>query len=172
MSARNSFPFAFALLLGLTLAACQGEAPEDTASSGAEASEPAEANEQSAADATESEQAQTGNEGTTMHRGNPDRMNLEEAIEAARQELAGRSGVEAEQLVIVEARATTWPNGALGCPEEGMMYTQALVDGFYIVLSDGEEEYAYHAGRNGKPFFCPAERSQAPSSSSDDGALS
>lgn len=125
-------------------------------------------NEEAPTDAVESGEPQSSNGGDqaaedkTMHRGNPDRMNLEEAIEAARKDLAERSGVETGEIQIVQARAVTWRNGALGCPEEGMMYTQALVDGFYIQLSDGDSEHAYHAGRNGKPFFCPAERSQPP----------
>lgn len=126
------------------------------------------------ADAVESDGVQSSNGGDqaaeekTMHRGNPDRMNLEEAIEAARKDLAERSGVEPDSVSIVQARAVTWRNGALGCPEEGMMYTQALIHGFYILLSDGEAEHAYHAGRNGKPFFCPAERSQQPRQDADE----
>lgn len=164
MSARNPLRLGASVLLLLALAACQGQQSGDEQASQAEPSE--------------SEQAQTSNdgnessEGKDMSAGNADRMSLEEAVDAARQDLAGRSGVTPESISVVEAKNVTWRNGALGCPEEGMMYTQALVEGFYILLDDGEGEHAYHAGRDGKPFFCPAERSQPPLESDQEKPLS
>src|ERR1044071_7735897 len=43
---------------------------------------------------------------------------------------AKRFKVAASAVVLSRAEQVTWPNGALGCPEPGMMYTQALVPGF------------------------------------------
>ena len=37
-------------------------------------------------------------------------------------------------IKVLSAEAVTWPDGSLGCPQPGMMYTQALVPGFRIVL--------------------------------------
>jgi len=92
----------------------------------------------------------------------PAERSLERAVEAARQDLADRTGVSADVIRVADAREVTWRDGALGCPEEGSMYTQALVEGLYILLEHDGEQYAYHAGRDGVPFACPAERSQPP----------
>ncbi len=48
---------------------------------------------------------------------------------------AGLAKVSREQLVIVRAEPTVWNDGSLGCPEPGMQYTQALVNGYWIVIS-------------------------------------
>jgi hypothetical protein len=46
-----------------------------------------------------------------------------------------------------------WRDGSLGCPQPGMMYTQALVDGFRIVLRVKGQEVSYH-GPGKPPFRC------------------
>jgi len=103
-----------------------------------------------------------------MSAGETNSLSLEEAVEAATEELAAQTGTPAGEIEVVRAQAVTWANGALGCPEEDMMYTQALVEGYFILLRSGGEEHAYHAGRDGQPFHCPAERSKAPPPGSDD----
>ncbi|WP_418605475.1 hypothetical protein [Georgenia sp. SUBG003] len=40
----------------------------------------------------------------------------------------------------------TWNDGSLGCPEPGTVYTQALVDGYHVVLEAGGERYDYRVG--------------------------
>lgn len=92
----------------------------------------------------------------------PENPSLDEAVNLARGDLAKRLGVAPEDIEVTDAREVTWPNGALGCPEDGGMYTQALVDGFYIQLQAEGTRHAYHAGRDGVPFACPADRSEPP----------
>ncbi len=92
----------------------------------------------------------------------PAQPSLDDAVETARQDLADRLGSGSEAIRVVDARKVTWRNGALGCPEEDMMYTQALVQGMYILLEFDGQQHAYHAGRDGVPFACPADRSQPP----------
>ncbi len=87
---------------------------------------------------------------------------LDDAVEMARQDLAERLDSDTEAIRVLDARRVTWRDGSRGCPEEGMMYTQALVEGLYILLELNGEQHAYHAGRDGVPFACPAERSQPP----------
>jgi hypothetical protein len=106
----------------------------------------------------------------TMDDPTPQALDLNQSIAAARSDLAGRLNRAPERIEIVEARSVTWPNGALGCPEPDMMYTQALVPGFYIRLQAGDQTYAYHAGRDGQPFACPDERSQRPPMSANEPA--
>jgi hypothetical protein len=79
---------------------------------------------------------------------------LSAVVERARVDLAGRLGVEESAIEVVSAEAVTWSDGSLGCPQPGMMYTQALVEGARVVLSYGGTLYPYHAGSDGEPFLC------------------
>lgn len=55
-----------------------------------------------------------------------------------------------------------WSDGSLGCPRPGMMYTQALVPGWRVVVGDGRTEWIYHASRAGAWLRCPAGGAQPP----------
>jgi len=77
-------------------------------------------------------------------------------IEAALDDASRRSGKARSEITVLSAESVTWSDGSLGCPEPGMLYTQALVPGYRIVVQAGEEQFAYHAGKRGLPKFCPA----------------
>lgn len=62
----------------------------------------------------------------------------------------------------VTVEAVTWSDGSLGCPSPGFMYTQALVPGWRLVVSDGSRELVYHASRRGSWVQCPAGRARPP----------
>ena len=83
-------------------------------------------------------------------------------IEAALDDATTRVNLPREQIEVVIAESVTWADGSLGCPQPGMMYTQALVPGFRIVLNAGGQLLAYHAGKDAPPMFCPAERVVSP----------
>lgn len=83
-------------------------------------------------------------------------------IEAALKDAANRSTTAQADIKVISAEAVTWSDGSLGCPTPGMMYTQALVPGFRIVLQAGEQTLNYHSMSRGKPVFCPAGRVTAP----------
>ncbi|MDH4166306.1 MAG: hypothetical protein OEV90_07830, partial [Gammaproteobacteria bacterium] len=68
-----------------------------------------------------------------------------EMIEAALDDAANRSTTARAAITVTSAEAVTWPDGSLGCPQPGMMYTQALVAGYRIVLQAGEQTLNYHA---------------------------
>jgi hypothetical protein len=68
-------------------------------------------------------------------------------------DLEGR-GVPTTGLEVVTARAVTWPNGALGCPKRGVMYTQALIDGYQVVVKAGGTTYDYRFGSTSAPRLC------------------
>lgn len=87
---------------------------------------------------------------------------MEEIIEQARRDLAGRLGVPVEEIRVVEARAVTWPDSSLGCPEPERLYLQVLTPGYRVVLEAQGQRYAYHAGRQGPPFLCPPDRAKEP----------
>lgn len=79
------------------------------------------------------------------------------AIAPAREDLARRLDVDPDEIEILVADEVTWPDGSLGCPEPGMSYTQALVDGSQVVLRHGDRVYDYHAGADDIPFLCPSQ---------------
>jgi len=78
------------------------------------------------------------------------------------QDLAARQGVEPGSVKVTGATDVTWRSGALGCPEPGMNYTQALVPGVWIMMWVGNTPYRYHAARGRQPFPCPADRAELP----------
>ena len=69
-------------------------------------------------------------------------------------DLAERLGIEPEAVELVRAEAVTWSDGSLGCPEPGMFYTQALVEGYHVILRAGGEEYDYRAAEQGYFKLC------------------
>lgn len=76
----------------------------------------------------------------------------EEAAEVAVADLATRLDVNASEIEVISASRHTWNDGSLGCPEPGQVYTQALTPGYRVIVSDGNEAYAYH-GAEGRPLF-------------------
>jgi hypothetical protein len=55
---------------------------------------------------------------------------------------------------VVSAEAMTWNDGSLGCPEAGQAYTQALVDGYQVVLEVDGERYDYRVGSGASVKLC------------------
>ena len=62
------------------------------------------------------------------------------------------------EVMILEAREVTWSSGAIGCPKPDLYYTQALVEGFLVVLSTQEGRAYYHASGGRPAFLCPDDR--------------
>ncbi len=75
---------------------------------------------------------------------------------------AGRANVAASSIAIVRAESVVWADGGLGCPEPGESYTQAPVDGYWIVLDVGGEEYDYRATATGFYRLCTERDSAGP----------
>ena len=72
-----------------------------------------------------------------------------------RSELAAKVGQAAAATATVElAQAVTWPDGSLGCPQPGMMYTQMVVPGYQLVLAVDGTKYDYRIGQGGTPSLC------------------
>jgi len=77
-----------------------------------------------------------------------------EVVEAAIADASDRFGVSEEQVAVAGALRVVWSDGALGCPEDGMMYTQALVDGYLLTLEVAGQRVAYHSADGQPPFLC------------------
>jgi len=78
-------------------------------------------------------------------------------------EAAALANVPREQLVIVRAESVVWNDGSLGCPEPGMMSTQALVNGYWVVIEAGSQKYDFRVSSGGSFRLCPPGRGQPPS---------
>lgn len=65
-----------------------------------------------------------------------------------------RTGLAEEDIELEELSMVTWSDGALGCPEPDVMYTQALVEGYRIVLDADGRELVYHGALGEDPFLC------------------
>lgn len=75
-------------------------------------------------------------------------------FETALADCSRRSGKTPAALRIVTARHVTWNDASLGCPEPGLGYAQVLINGYWLVISDGEREYDYRSGGKGRLAFC------------------
>ena len=58
------------------------------------------------------------------------------------------------KAVLVSATAVTWMNGALGCPQPGRSYVQALVEGMRAIVEVDGDTYDYRFGRGDVPHLC------------------
>lgn len=78
----------------------------------------------------------------------------DEILDAIIADAAERASVEPEAVEVREAVAVTWSDGSLDCPEPGMAYTQALVDGYHVILRAGDEELDYRVTAQGGFRVC------------------
>ena len=60
-----------------------------------------------------------------------------------------RTGATSEEIEVVSAEPAGWNDGSLGCPEPGQLYTQALVDGYRVIIRAGDQELDYRAAHGG-----------------------
>jgi hypothetical protein len=95
--------------------------------------------------------------------GLPPRLDsVADAVAAARADAARRRSVDAAAFEIVSAERVTWPDGSIGCPQPGIMYTMALVPGFRVRLRHQNDVLDYHASARGALVLCPAGQSANP----------
>jgi hypothetical protein len=85
-----------------------------------------------------------------------------DAIEKLRAEVAAQQSVSASDVKVLSAQAVNWPNGALGCPQPGMMYTQAIVPGYRVELEAAGKRFVYHASTKGSFKQCDSKLRQMP----------
>jgi hypothetical protein len=65
-------------------------------------------------------------------------------LEKVKIALAQLLGADSSQLALVALEPVTWPDGSLGCPEPGKLFTQATVPGFRVVfVHHGQQRQAH-----------------------------
>lgn len=71
-------------------------------------------------------------------------------LEAVGGDLSRRTQLPLERFQPVEASQATWPDGCLGLGRADESCTQALVEGWRIVLSSGERGWVYRTDGEGR----------------------
>jgi hypothetical protein len=67
---------------------------------------------------------------------------------------AKRFDVQESAVVLARAERVTWNDGALGCPQPGVGYLQALVPGYRVVARTGDRELIYHTDESRQALAC------------------
>ena len=75
-------------------------------------------------------------------------------LSAIMADLVQQGNLLREDIRVERAESVVWPDGSLGCPVPGEMYTQAQVPGFWVVLSAGNKKYDYRASSTGHFRLC------------------
>jgi hypothetical protein len=88
---------------------------------------------------------------------------MQPMLEQIRADAAQRAGVALDEVKVLAVEAVIWSDGSLGCPEPGMMYTQALVPGYRIRVDASGTVLVYHAGPQHTFVHCPPDRAREPS---------
>ncbi len=90
------------------------------------------------------------------------RVTAEAIAAAVRADAAQMLQLADAATLSVAVESVTWSDGSLGCPQPGMMYTQALVPGWRVIVGDGRTSLRYHASANGAWVRCPAGSARDP----------
>jgi hypothetical protein len=115
-------------------------------------------------DAVWDELRHRGQTGTPIEEASLVKQNVPQGIlDSILNEAAGLAKVPREQLVIVRAESVVWNDGSLGCPEPGMMYTQALVNGYWVAIEAEGQTYDFRVGSGGSFRLCPPGQGHPPS---------
>ncbi|HTE40174.1 MAG TPA: hypothetical protein VK629_05055 [Steroidobacteraceae bacterium] len=70
--------------------------------------------------------------------------NLNEMIDKARTDLAGKLGVFEKDVRMMTFAPKQWPDSSLGCSAQGEKVSQQRQRGYVIALRKGERTYTYH----------------------------
>ncbi len=112
----------------------------------------------------------TNSTGTRSQPTEHNKMNQEQQLTHAKNDLAGRLTINIDEIHSQGVQRVTWRSSATGCPKPGRSYMQVMVPGVLIKLQVNGVEYRYHATTSGRPFYCPAGQAETPAPSQD-GAL-
>lgn len=75
-------------------------------------------------------------------------------LDSILKDLAGKTGASISDMVVIQSQAVVWNDGSLGCPKPGVLYTQALVNGYWIILEIAGQRFDYRAVNTGYFFLC------------------
>lgn len=85
-----------------------------------------------------------------------------ELLDQVLDQAASQAGAGRDEVTIERAEQVIWSDGSLGCPRPGEMYTQALVDGYWVVVNASGQTYDFHLAADGTIKLCPPGRGRPP----------
>ncbi|MDY7008102.1 MAG: hypothetical protein SWX82_30275 [Cyanobacteriota bacterium] len=71
-------------------------------------------------------------------------------VDAVREDLSNQTGILPENIKVTQVSQETWPNTCLGLANSDELCGQRLVEGWYIILSDGNDTWSYRTDNQGK----------------------
>lgn len=79
-------------------------------------------------------------------------------FDAVLTDLMTNQGVQRESIHVIRSEAIIWNDGSIGCAEPGVMYTQALVNGYQVIFGSGDATFDYHLSDSGYFVLCEFSR--------------
>ena len=76
-------------------------------------------------------------------------VDLTPAQMGAVQALSDKYNIPVDQIKIISTEEATWPNGCLGVVLPGVMCTDAIVDGFRIILEANGQQFEFRTNQDG-----------------------
>jgi hypothetical protein len=77
-----------------------------------------------------------------------------ELLDAMVADLSTSEDITIDDIQVTRAESVVWPDGSLGCPKPDQMYTQAQVDGYWVVVEAEGQVFDYRANASGYFFLC------------------
>ena len=79
---------------------------------------------------------------------------LQPIVDEIVEDIFGRINVDRSTITLTSYEAVTWPNGAIGCPQPGYAYTQALVGGYRFIFNADGQQMLYHTAGTENFVYC------------------
>lgn len=71
-------------------------------------------------------------------------------LKAVQQDLARQTNLPEEEFKLKSATHESWTDGCLGLAKPGEMCSQALVDGWRVIVNRGKQSWVYRTDTNGR----------------------
>jgi hypothetical protein len=84
-----------------------------------------------------------------------------EMVALARRQVAQQVDLSTRRIDLVALQAYRWPDTSLGCPLPDVVYEQAAIDGYRVLIAAAGEQFIFHTDA-ATLYPCPAEREQLP----------
>jgi len=80
--------------------------------------------------------------------------NAQKLVQLAKESLARKFKISADQIHLSSVEAVTWPDASLGCPQPGILYAQVVTPGFQILLEAIGQAFTYHTDAKDRVILC------------------
>ena len=79
-------------------------------------------------------------------------------VVVAKERLADRLDVSADEITLVRVQPVEWRDASLGCPKPGVDYIQVLTPGYVIKLEAAGSVYEYHTDDAQRVVTCAGKK--------------